>query len=55
MQDVIQYYKKIMKENGYSFQIKYSGITPIEYFELNYYTFIKGYNSVVIFIKDKKA
>jgi len=51
MQDIIQYYSNILELDGFSISTEYSGITPSEYYELNYYTFIKGFNGVVIFIK----
>jgi len=51
MMDIIQYYSNLLELDGYTFSNEYSGITPSEYFELTYYTFIKGFNGVVIFIK----
>ena len=51
MQNIIQYYSDILELDGYSISNEYSGITPPEYYELNYYTFLKGLNGVVIFIK----
>ena len=40
-----------MIEEGYSYNDLYSGITPPDYFELNYFTFVKGFNTVVVFTK----
>jgi hypothetical protein len=49
--EIIEYYSKKLEEDGYSINNEYSGVTPYEYFELKYYTYIKGINGVVIFIK----
>jgi hypothetical protein len=51
MQNILEYYTNQLENEGYSLNLEYSGITPSEYYELNYYTYIKGLNGVVIFIK----
>lgn len=51
MDQIIQYYSTQLESDGYSISLDNSGITPSEYFEMNYYTYIKGVNGVVIFIK----
>jgi len=51
IEDIIFYYSTLLEEDGYSYSLEYSGITPIDYYELNYFTFIKGLNGVVIFLK----
>jgi len=49
--DIFEYYNSILIEEGHSYNEEYSGITPPDYYELNYFTFIKGLNTVVVFTK----
>lgn len=49
--DIIEYYNLILIQDGFSYNEDYSGITPSEYFELDFYTYTKGLNAVVIFLK----
>jgi hypothetical protein len=51
IQNVFDYYNSILIEEGYSYNEEYSGITPPDFFELNYFTFVKGLNAVVVFTK----
>jgi hypothetical protein len=54
-ENVIRYYNSTLIEEGYSYNTEYSGITPEEYYELDFYTYVKGLNAVVIFLKTYKS
>jgi len=50
IQQIIDYYTNILEKDGYSYHDEYSGKMIYEFSEIYYYTFIKGFNGVVIYL-----
>lgn len=48
--DIKKYYKTILKELDYEYHDEYNGVIFYDFFELDYFTFINGFNGVVIFL-----
>lgn len=52
MLEVVEYYTHILENDGYSYHDEYSGVMSYNSSNINYYTFTKGLNAVVVYVSE---